>query len=167
MDSETAPAKLPKLAPGQKYSRLLAIEFSHVGKHREAHWKFRCDCGNEIVTFANAVRTGQSKSCGCTRTEAKIKHGRAGTPVYVTWGNMLRRCYDERSRSYGYYGGRGITVCERWKTFENFLQDMGGRPGNEYSIDRIDNDGNYEPGNCRWSTAKQQAMNRRPKGSLT
>jgi hypothetical protein len=95
---------------------------------------------------------------------SSYKHGWANTPTYWSWNAMRSRCYDSRNASYPRYGGRGIAVCERWHDFENFLADMGPRPSREYSIDRIDGDGNYEPSNCRWATRARQNANRRDPG---
>lgn len=125
-------------------------------------WLCRCVCGIERVVFGGALRRGASKSCGgCGR----LKHGHCrngrSTRVYEVWRAMLQRCYNPNHRAYANYGARGITVCERWHTFVNFLVDMG-EPPPGLSIDRINNDGNYEPGNCRWATCSEQMRNRRP-----
>ena len=117
----------------------------------------RCDCGTIKSVVASSVRS--MRSCGCI--SADRSHGYAGTPTYNSWLNARARCEDPRDGGYHLYGGRGIKVCERWQDFRNFLADMGERPLGT-SIDRINGDGDYEPGNCRWATAKQQAENIRP-----
>jgi len=159
--------KLPPIAPGQRYGRLTAIEFAGRGPRNSAIWKFRCDCGVEIIKPAARVRCGTTKSCGCFRIDfgrsigAIKKHGLYGTPEWVSWNHMLDRCRNQNSDAYEEYGGRGIKVCERWTVFENFLTDMGPRPEG-FTLDRYPkNDGNYEPGNARWASRKQQANNRR------
>jgi hypothetical protein len=107
------------------------------------------------------LKSGGVTSCGCVQREKVTRHGRTGTVEHDAWQNMLYRCNTVTSASYENYGGRGITVCERWQTFENFFADMGERPSARHSIDRIDNDRGYEPGNCRWATVAQQGRNRR------
>ena len=124
----------------------------------------RCDCGAEREFHLFNVLYGRSTSCGCGR--AHKTHGMSRTSTYLSWLAMVRRCTDINSSNYGRYGGAGISVCGRWKSFENFLDDMGERPANT-SIDRVDNSRGYEPGNCRWATATTQARNQRRNRLLT
>ena len=159
---------------GQKFNRLVVLEFSHMNRWGNACWKAICDCGREVTVASGEVLKGRVGSCGCITRERAAKLGRAvstthgetaggkATPEYHAWQHLRQRCGNPLNPEFGRYGARGIRVCDRWLRFENFLADMGRRPGKGYSIDRINNDGNYEPGNCRWATAKQQAMNRRP-----
>lgn len=128
-----------------------------------------CDCGVTKRFNLNNVRNGNSKSCGCLMREllsvSKHRHGHATngiTQEYRAWTNMWDRCTRTTSDDYPNYGGRGITVCARWKDFTNFLADMGLKPSPKLQLDRQNNNGNYEPGNCRWATLSQQAKNRRP-----
>lgn len=138
------------------FGRLTALEIDSINK--SYYWKCLCDCGNRVIIQGNKLRSGRTKSCGCI---VKVKKGLSTSPEYGTWSSMIQRCYDSKCRSYKNYGGRGITVCERWKSsFFNFLEDMGKRPI-EKTLDRINNDGNYEFSNCKWSTKSEQAQNRR------
>lgn len=158
------PATKPKYIyrPGDKYWHLTLL---HPTKS-ESFWLCRCDCGVEKEFQVAHVRTGNSKSCGCMRLqlmrEGNTIHGMSRTIEYSIWGGMIDRCYNPNSGNYRHWGDRGIVVCDRWRdSFEAFLEDMGKRPSPTHSIDRINNDGNYEPGNVRWATPSEQARNTR------
>lgn len=137
-----------------------------VGKKRKVKrqcYLCLCVCGKTWKVIGNNLRIGGTKSCGCTKAknirQAKFIHGRNGyDPTYSTWIAMRRRCYDKKFAKYATYGAKGITVCERWSEFNNFLADMGERPTGK-TLDRIDNTGNYEPKNCRWASSKEQRAN--------
>jgi hypothetical protein len=134
-----------------------------------ALWLCRCDCGSERPVLANSLRRGASTNCGCVQREQLgarcLIHGHSKkgqySRAYRSWAGMLQRCGNPRRKEFPHYGGRGITVCDRWLIFTNFLLDMSERPSGT-SIDRVNPDGNYEPGNCRWAAPAQQVANRRP-----
>ena len=155
---------------GDKYNRLTAVRFDHMDKHWNAYWLFKCQCGNKKVINVSSVKTGHIKSCGCLQKEMMknrmIIHGMSYTKEYSIWGNMKDRCYNKKSKEYKNYGDRGIKVCNRWMKFENFYKDMGKKPVKK-SLDRINNNNNYKPNNCRWATRKEQNNNKRNNYLLT
>ena len=155
---------------GKRFHKLVAIEragFREGTKCRKTLWRCRCDCGNEAIAAQVDLVHGATKSCGCIIGQHKRTHGGTGTVEFRIWDSMRRRCSDPEHPSYADYGGRGIKVCERWQDFAAFRDDMGPRPSPDHQIDRRDNDGNYEPSNCRWVTPVVQSNNRRSSRFLT
>ena len=153
---------------GQRYGKLVAQTPDGKDAQGRIFWVCLCDCGATKRVRSSHLKSGSVQSCGCERYKEIAKkathHGHSAggkvTPIYTSWAQMHARCSNPNHNRFHRYGGRGISVCQRWASFEGFLADMGEswQPG--LSIDRIDNDGNYEPGNCRWSTPKDQAANR-------
>jgi len=154
---------------GRRFGRLVAVAPVNVqGRYK---WDCRCDCGALTTVDGRELRSGGTLSCGCLRRDTNRTHGCSQrTPTYRSWEHMLQRCFNPNEKHFADYGGRGITVCDRWRGtegFANFLADMGERPPGK-TVDRYpDNDGDYRPGNCRWATQKEQNANRRTRGRDT
>lgn len=163
--------------PGDRFGRLVIDRLARRDKHGGSYFHCVCDCGGAKVVHATNLRAGRTKSCGCLNKEMasvrSLKHGqssnggaRKATSTYMVWSGMLDRCRNQNDAAFANYGGRGISVCERWYSFENFFADMGERPAG-LSLDRRDNEGNYELSNCRWATRKEQARNTRTNRLVT
>jgi len=149
---------------GDRFGRLVVIRLAYRDKRRQARWECRCDCGRTSTPGQSALNSGKTTSCGHHRKNfANVKHGYSPvgrTPTYRSWSSMWTRCTNANAPDYKWYGGRGITICKRWKKFENFLADMGERPDGT-TLDRKSVNGNYTPSNCRWATDSEQQNNRR------
>lgn len=151
---------------GQTYGLLTVVSYSHHDGYKRV-WTCRCSCGQFTYARGNDLKTGQKKSCGCLKIahaislgKAKMTHGKTHSREWNSWMAMRQRCTSERDIGYKNYGGRGISYCPRWESFENFLMDMGPRPPG-MTLERKDNDGDYEPNNCKWATALEQRHNQR------
>ena len=163
------PRSYQRISVGMQFDRLTVIGDGGHTASGAKRWLCLCRCGGEATVRSDNLNQGNATSCGCAFLELRktehLRHGDAIRPEaaeYICWQNMLRRCDNPKHESYKDYGGRGIRVCERWvRSYEDFLADMGRKPSRAHSIDRVDNDGNYEPGNCRWATRQEQRANQR------
>jgi len=145
---------------GQKFGRLLAVE------KEKGFWRCQCDCGKSIRVASYDLVSGRYKSCGCkhaedTKAGMRYRHGMSHTKEHRAWAKIRERCHNPKDKNFNKYGAKGISVCQTWReSFEAFFEDMGPCPSPQHSIDRIENSGNYDLGNCRWATKKEQAINR-------
>ncbi len=145
---------------GDKFGKLTAIKFDYK-KYGHQYWIFKCECGNIKTMRLCQVKSGKTKSCGCLNI-GNYKHGMSKSKIWMLWQGIKKRCFDKKHISYHRYGGREITVCKRWlgeRGFQHFYEDMGNRPKGK-SLDRKNNDGNYNKNNCRWATYKEQSNNK-------
>ena len=131
-------------------------------KNNSVAWECKCTCGNVRTISGDSLRRGNSTSCGCQRNRDKITHGLSDSPEYAVWRAMRSRCNNVNDPAFKDYGARGITVCPQWdSSFESFISDIGRRPSDSHTLERVDNDKGYSPGNCKWDTRSRQASNRR------
>lgn len=157
---------------GKTFGLLTIVKRAENNRFKNAQWICKCECGNLTKAVARVLVSGETRSCGCliakSTKERATTHGMSKSREYAIWQGMITRCTNSNRPEYKNYGGRGIGVCDEWKSsFENFYNDMGCRPSKKHTVDRIDNDGDYAPENCRWATRTQQARNGRCNRILT
>lgn len=159
--------KLVKDLTGQRFGRLAVVDYAGTNGNQKATWQCRCDCGQTTIALGKDLRNGHTQSCGCWRRDtcgdrARL-HGMKHTPEYKSWQHAKERCYKPNNKAYSNYGARGIVMCQEWlNSFEAFYAHIGPRP-NGCSLDRVDNEKGYAPGNVRWATRSEQNNNRRPR----
>lgn len=152
---------------GKRYSRLVVVKFSH-SKYYHKYYICKCDCGIEKTISICKLNSGATKSCGCWNREKNKTHGMSSMPEYTVWVGMIQRCTNPNNDEYARYGARGITVCKDWQqSFKKFIDHIGPRPSAEFSVERIDNDKGYQPGNVRWATHHEQNRNMRSNQWIT
>jgi hypothetical protein len=159
---------------GEVFGRLKVLSFAGFDKNRHSQWNCKCSCGEKTTVCSANLASGSIKSCGCGEKENRytnnLTHGHTRqyryTPEYHSWQAMMARCKNPKQKSWKNYGGRGIKICKHWSSFEVFLKDMEPRPKGT-TLERKNNDGNYDPGNCKWATPIEQARNRRPRKRLS
>ena len=143
---------------GMRYGKLIAVKRTGTSELNKVLWECLCDCGNTTIVPSGALATGNTKSCGCGIKEATTKHGGWKNSSYNTWRAMMRRCYNSKDKDYKRYGAMGVTVCQNWHVYLNFVADMG-EPQGKQTLDRIDPYGDYTKENCRWADLPTQARN--------
>lgn len=151
---------------GERFTRLTVVSLDkEVGNGGRRYWVCLCDCGATTKVTTSKLRAGSTKSCGCYAADSlrniRLRHGMVKSPEFKAWSEMRQRCGNKNNHNYYNYGGRGITVCERWSSFESFIVDMGYKPSCEHSLERVDNNRGYSPDNCIWADKTTQARNRR------
>lgn len=149
---------------GKRFGRLMVLSKAAPTKPGRSAWNCICDCDNKCVVVGVSLLSGNTRSCGCFKLDSvrarNFVHGMHGSPEYCAWVHMMARCRRPTDKAFKHYGGRGISVCKRWLEFKNFYADMGNRPDG-LTLERINNDGNYEPANCKWATWREQGRNTR------
>lgn len=153
-----------KIKIGDRFGRLIVREFAGQNKHSQSLWFCKCDCGNMKIIMGGGLRNGHTKSCGCLQRqrtkESRTTHGMSLTSEHAIWKSMFQRCTNPNNKAYKYYGGHGIKICKSWRSFSNFFEDMGEKPKG-LTLERINNNGNYELSNCKWATRTEQMHNQR------
>lgn len=156
---------------GQRFGQLTAVSYAGRNVSGSTQWLWKCDCGSQVIALSSNVKGGKSRSCGCLQrklvAERVTTHGMTNTHEHMIWQGMIQRCKNPRHVSYKNYRARGITVCERWLSFENFFADMGLKPTPAHTVERLDNNKGYSPENCKWATRDEQAKNTRRNRMLT
>lgn len=165
-------AKKIRFEPAQRVARLTILREAGRTRDGKVLWLCKCFCGQQKAITGRALKSGRTRSCGCLMRETSARthrtHGATGTPEYIAWQAMVRRCKDRNQRAFRHYGGRGIKVHPRWsRSFTAFLSDLGPKPSPEHTLERINNEGDYEPGNVKWATRAVQARNHRRNRRVT